>query len=50
MAVRKENDEIEIDLLALVKVLWSRALVLVLTALITGAATFAVTAFLIKPK
>jgi len=50
MAVRKENDEIEIDLLALVKVLWSRALVLVLTALIAGAATFAVTAFLIKPK
>ena len=50
MAVRKENDEIEIDLLALFKVLWSKALVLVLTALIAGAATFAVTAFLIKPK
>ena len=50
MAVRKENDEIEIDLLALFKVLWSKALVLVLTALIAGAATFAATAFLIKPK
>ena len=50
MAVRKENDEIEIDFLALFKVLWSKALVLVLTALIAGAATFAVTAFLIKPK
>lgn len=50
MAVRKENDEIEIDLLALFKVLWSKALVLALTALIAGAATFAVTAFLIKPK
>lgn len=50
MAVRKENDEIEIDLLALFKVLWSKALVLVLTALVAGAATFAVTAFLIKPK
>lgn len=50
MAVRKDNDEIEIDLLALFRVLWSKALVLVLTALIAGAATFAVTAFLIKPK
>ena len=50
MAVRKENDEIEIDLLALFKVLWSKVLVLVLAALIAGAATFAVTAFLIKPK
>ncbi len=50
MAVKKENEEIEIDLLVLFKVLWSKALVLVLTALIAGAATFAVTAFLIKPK
>lgn len=50
MAVKKENEVIEIDLLVLFKVLWSKALVLVLTALIAGAATFAVTAFLIKPK
>lgn len=50
MAVKKENDEIEIDLLELCKVLWSKALVLILTALITGAAVFSVTFFLIKPK
>lgn len=50
MAVKKEDKVIEIDLLVLFKVLWSKALILVLTALIAGAATFAVTAFLIKPK
>ena len=39
MTARKENDEI--DLLALVKVLWSKVILLVLAALIAGAAAFA---------
>ena len=50
MAAKKENDEIEIDLLELFRVLWSKALALILAALIAGAAAFAVTVFLIKPK
>ena len=50
MAAKKENGEIEIDLLELFRVLWSKALALILAALITGAAAFAVTVFLIKPK
>lgn len=50
MAVKKETEEMEIDLLALFRVLWSKALVLVLTALIAGAAAFSATFFLIKPK
>ena len=49
MAVKKEYDETEIDLLALCKVLWSKALLLALAALIAGAAalagTFAVQRF-----
>ena len=39
MTARRENDEI--DLLTLIKVLWSKALLLVLVALIAGAAAFA---------
>lgn len=50
MAVRRENEEIEIDLIQLFKVLWRKALVIILSAAIFGAATFAVTLFLIKPK
>lgn len=48
MAAGKEYDEI--DLLALCKVLWSKALVLILTSLIAGSVAFGVTAFFIKPK
>lgn len=50
MAVKKDNNEIEIDLLQLIRVLWSKALVIILAAALAGAATFAVTLFLIKPK
>lgn len=50
MAVKRENEEIEIDLIQLFKVLWRKALVIILSAAIFGAATFAVTLFLIKPK
>ena len=50
MAAKKDNEELEIDLLELFRVLWSKALVLILTALITGAAVFSITFFLIKPK
>ncbi len=50
MATKKDNDEIEIDLLELFRVLWSKALALILAALIAGAAAFAVTVFFIKPK
>lgn len=42
MTAKKEyNDEEEIDILALCKVLWSKALLMVLAALIAGAATLA---------
>ena len=41
----KENDEIEIDLLALIKVLWRKALVIILVAVLMAAAVFAFTLF-----
>ena len=43
------NDEIEIDLLKLIKVLWRRALVIILVALLAASAVFAVTLFFITP-
>ena len=45
----KKNDEIEIDLLALAKVLWRKALVIILVAVITASAVFAFTLFFIEP-
>ncbi len=50
MSVRKENDEIEIDLLQLFRVLWKNALVIILIAAIMGGLAFGVTYFLITPK
>ncbi len=44
-----KNDEIEIDLLKLIKVLWRRALVIILVALLAASAVFAVTLFFITP-
>ena len=46
----KENDEIEIDLIALFKALWRKALVIILVAVIFASATFAGTLFLISPS
>lgn len=45
----KNNEEIEIDLLKLIKVLWRRALVIILIALLAASAVFAVTLFFITP-
>ncbi len=49
--MNKDNYEEEeyIDLLKLVKVLWRKALVIILVALLTTSLAFVVTAFLIKP-
>ena len=47
--MNKKNDEIEIDLLKLIKVLWRRALVIILVALLVASAVFAVTLFFITP-
>ncbi len=47
--MNKNNAEIEIDLLKLVKVLWKKALVIILVALLAASATFAVTLFFITP-
>ena len=44
------NEETEIDLLELVRVLWSKVLVIVLAALLAGLAAFAVTKVLVTPK
>ena len=46
----KENEEIEIDLLALIKTLWRKALVIILVAVLMAAAVFAVTLFFIEPS
>ena len=46
---KNNNDEIEIDLLKLVKALWRRVLVIILIALIGASAAFAVTLFFITP-
>ena len=45
----RDNDEIEIDLLKLIKVLWGRALIIILVALLMASAVFAVTLFFITP-
>lgn len=46
----KEQDKIEIDVLQLVKVLWKRKFLIVLTAIIAGLAAFAYSSFVIKPQ
>ena len=45
----RNNGEIEIDLLELFGVLWQRALVIILVALLTASAVFAFTLFMIAP-
>ena len=49
MAVKKQDDELEIDLGAIIHLLWKNALAIILVAIILGSAAFAVTLFLIKP-
>lgn len=46
------NDEnvFEIDLLALIRVLWKKALIIALVAILAGSAAFGVTAFLVEPQ
>lgn len=48
--MKNKNDEIEIDLLQLIKVLWSKALIIILVALIMASAAFAVTYMFIPAK
>ena len=46
----KEQDKFEIDVFQLVKVLWKRKFLIVLTAIIAGLAAFAYSSFVIKPQ
>lgn len=46
---KQNNDVFEIDLLKLFRVLWRRALVIILVALLAASAVFAVTLFFIEP-
>ena len=46
----KEQDKIEIDVFQLVKVIWKRKFLIVLTAIIAGLAAFAYSSFVIKPQ
>ena len=45
-----ETSEFEIDLVALIRVLWKNILIIVLVAILAGSAVFGVTAFLIEPQ
>ena len=46
---KKDDDVVEIDLLVLIKDLWRNALVIILCALLAGAAVLGVTVLFIKP-
>ncbi|MGS4811138.1 CspC family polysaccharide chain length determinant protein [Streptococcus sp. Z554] len=46
----KEQDKFEIDVFQLVKVLWKRKFLIVLTAIIAGLVAFAYSSFVIKPQ
>ena len=46
----KEQDKFEIDVFQLVKVLWKRKFLIVLTAIVAGLAAFAYSSFVIKPQ
>jgi len=46
----KEQEKFEIDVFQLVKVLWKRKFLIVLTAIIAGLAAFAYSSFMIKPQ
>ena len=50
MSSRTDNDEIEIDLLQLFRLLWSNVLTIILVSTLLGAAVFAYTFFLVTPK
>ena len=47
--MNRNNDELEIDLLELIRVLWSKALVIILCALVFACAAFGYTYMFIKP-
>ena len=47
---RNNDDEIEIDLLQLFRALWSKALIIILVAVLTASAVFAFTFFFISPS
>ena len=47
---KKDDDVVEIDLLVLIKDLWRNALVIILCALLAGAAVLGVTVLFIKPS
>ena len=46
----KEQEKFEIDVFQLVKVIWKRKFLIVLTAIIAGLAAFAYSSFVIKPQ
>ena len=46
----KEQDKFEIDVFQLVKVIWKRKFLIVLTAIIAGLSAFAYSSFVIKPQ
>ena len=46
----KEQEKFEIDVFQLVKVLWKRKFLIVLTALVAGLAAFAYSSFVIQPQ
>ena len=45
-----ENDEIEIDLLHLVKVLWKKAWIIILCSILLGAITFSYAFYFVTPQ
>lgn len=49
MVKERDNEEVEIDLLALARALWHRAWAIILAMLIGGAAMFSYAAFLVTP-
>ena len=46
----KEKDRIEIDVIQMLKALWTRKLVIVIVAIVTGMIAFAYSSFVIKPE
>jgi Capsular polysaccharide biosynthesis protein len=47
--MNRQNEEIEIDLFELIRVFWSKALVIILVALLAASAAFGITFFFITP-
>lgn len=50
MPVKKNNDEIEIDLFKIISAVWKNSLAIILAALLTGLVTFGFTFMFISPK